>query len=193
MRDGHWGVSFRKPSSAAAEQRDCDPGPIGQARPQPEMAIEKAFAIAATPEVIWDALWSELTEDGTSYELQRTTWPSRLQIEVDLSGVQCLLTYTLTPMPEADFTEVSPASNPSASDTASTTSSPSATSNATTKCSSSPASPTSKPTSKAPPRPRKADPDGRTATSTLGALCRIAAGFIPQLACPPLPGPVARR
>ncbi len=76
------------------------------------MAIEKAFAIAATPEVIWDALWSELTEDGTSYELQRTTWPSRLQIEVDLSGVQCLLTYTLTPMPEAGFTEVSASLEP---------------------------------------------------------------------------------
>jgi hypothetical protein len=77
------------------------------------LGIEKAFAIEATPEVIWDALWSDLTTgDDAEYELQGTTWPTRLQIQVDMSGVDCLLTYTLTPMQKSGVTEVSASLEP---------------------------------------------------------------------------------
>ncbi len=77
------------------------------------MSIEKAFAIQAAPETIRDALWADLTEgDESLYQLEGSAWPSRLQIKVDMSGVLCLLTYTLTPMPEAGSTEVAASLEP---------------------------------------------------------------------------------
>jgi hypothetical protein len=77
------------------------------------MSIEKAFAIEAPPEVIWDALWSDLSEgDESAYQLEGSTWPTRLQLNVDMSGVRCLLTYTLTPMPDSASTEVAAALEP---------------------------------------------------------------------------------
>ena len=71
------------------------------------MSIEKAFAIQASPEKIWDALWSDLHQgDESQYKLLASTWPSKIQLQVDMSGMPCLLTYTLTPMREEGFTEV---------------------------------------------------------------------------------------
>ena len=70
------------------------------------MPIEKAFAIDATPAAIWEALWADLAEgDESRYNLEGSTWPHRLQLHVDMSGVPCDLTYTLTPMPDGQ-TEV---------------------------------------------------------------------------------------
>ena len=72
------------------------------------MTIEKAFAIEASPEVIWDALWQELAEgDDTRFRLERSNRPDRLELEVNLSGVVCALTYTLTRMDDRGYTEVS--------------------------------------------------------------------------------------
>lgn len=77
------------------------------------MSIEKAFAIQASPETIWDALWTDLREgDEALYQLEGSTWPSRLQLKVDMAGMPCLLTYTLSPMQEAGFTEVAAALEP---------------------------------------------------------------------------------
>jgi hypothetical protein len=60
------------------------------------MSIEKAFAIEGTPEAIWDALWADLAEgDESAYNLEGSTWPRVLQLKVDMSGVLCLLTYTI--------------------------------------------------------------------------------------------------
>ena len=68
--------------------------------------IEKAFAIQASPEVIWDALWAELGRgDESRFHLERSTWPSHLELQVDLSGVACNLRYTLTRREEG-YTEV---------------------------------------------------------------------------------------
>jgi hypothetical protein len=70
------------------------------------MSIEKAFAIEAPPEAIWDALWADLAEgDESRFRLEGSTWPARLELEVDLSGVMCNITYTLTR--REGYTEVS--------------------------------------------------------------------------------------
>ena len=72
-----------------------------------DLTIEKAFAIEASPEAIWDALWADLTQgDESRYHLQGSTRPSKLQIEVEMSGVRCELTYTITPMEQQGQTEV---------------------------------------------------------------------------------------
>jgi hypothetical protein len=58
------------------------------------MAIEKVFAIRATPEAIWDALWADLGEgESGSYVLEGSTWPSRLELQVVLGGIRCRLVY----------------------------------------------------------------------------------------------------
>ncbi len=75
--------------------------------------IEKAFAINAPPETIWDALWSELAEgDESRYSLESSSRPKRLQVKVDMSGMPCLLTYTLTARPDNGDTEVAAALEP---------------------------------------------------------------------------------
>ena len=72
------------------------------------MSIEKAFAIQANPETIWDALWADLGQgDESLYHLEGSSWPTKLELEVNLSGVRCLLAYTLSPMEQAGSTEVS--------------------------------------------------------------------------------------
>ena len=71
------------------------------------MTIEKAFAIEAPPEAIWEALWADLAEgDESRFHVEGSTWPKRLELDVDLAGMRCNLTYTLTPMEQAGFTEV---------------------------------------------------------------------------------------
>jgi hypothetical protein len=71
------------------------------------MTIEKAFAIDATPEAIWEALWADLAEgDESRYRVEGSSWPRRLSLDVDLSGVRCNLTYVLTPMDQPGMTEV---------------------------------------------------------------------------------------
>jgi hypothetical protein len=77
------------------------------------MSIEKAFAIQAPREAIWDALWSDLAAGDTSlYNLEGSTWPKQLQLKVDMSGMPCLLTYTLTPMSQDGLTEVAASLEP---------------------------------------------------------------------------------
>jgi hypothetical protein len=60
------------------------------------MAIEKVFAIEAPPEVIWDALWSDLQqgEDG-AYRLESSSRPSKLDVEVKMGQIRCLLQYRI--------------------------------------------------------------------------------------------------
>jgi hypothetical protein len=71
------------------------------------LSIEKAFAIEAPPEVIWEALWADLSQgDASLYELDGSAWPHRLELKVNLSGVRCALVYTLTPMEQPGMTEV---------------------------------------------------------------------------------------
>lgn len=77
------------------------------------MSIEKAFAVQASPEKIWDALWSDLNQgDESQYSLESSSWPHTLQLKVDMSGMPCLLTYTLRPMREEGFTEVAASLEP---------------------------------------------------------------------------------
>jgi hypothetical protein len=77
------------------------------------VSIEKAFAIEAPPEAIWDALWADLAKgDESLYELEGSSWPARFQIKVDMSGVLCLLTYTLRPMEQDGVTEVAASLEP---------------------------------------------------------------------------------
>jgi len=60
------------------------------------MAIEKAFAIDAEPAVIWDALWADLQAgDSTAYTLDSSSRPSKLDVEVNLGHIRCLLQYRI--------------------------------------------------------------------------------------------------
>jgi hypothetical protein len=78
-----------------------------------DLSIEKAFAIEGTPEAIWDALWADLAQgDESLYELEGSSWPTRFQLRVDMSGMPCLLTYTLRPMEPDGMTEVAAALEP---------------------------------------------------------------------------------
>ncbi len=60
------------------------------------MAIEKAFAIDAEPAVIWDALWGDLQAgDSAAYTLDSSSRPSKLDVEVKLGHIRCLLQYRI--------------------------------------------------------------------------------------------------
>src|SRR5688572_4457987 len=60
------------------------------------MAIEKAFAIDAEPAVIWDALWGDLQAgDSAAYTLDSSSRPSKLDVEVKLGPIRCLLQYRI--------------------------------------------------------------------------------------------------
>jgi hypothetical protein len=60
------------------------------------MAIEKAFAIEASPEAIWDALWSDLqTGETGAYTLDTSHRPNQLDLEVKLGHIRCLLQYRI--------------------------------------------------------------------------------------------------
>jgi hypothetical protein len=65
------------------------------------MAIEKAFAISATPAAIWDALWSDLGagEEGR-YSVEQSNWPNRFTLRLELAGLPCLLSYRIVPRAE---------------------------------------------------------------------------------------------
>ncbi len=63
------------------------------------MIIEKAFAIEAPPEAIWDALWQDLGEgDESLYQLEESSWPHSFTIRLHFGGMPCLLTYSIQPM-----------------------------------------------------------------------------------------------
>jgi len=60
------------------------------------MAIEKAFAVEASPEVIWDALWADLQQgDEGAYTLDSSSRPSKLDVGVKLGHIRCLLQYRI--------------------------------------------------------------------------------------------------
>lgn len=70
------------------------------------MTIEKAFAIAAEPQAIWEALWAELSHgDADRFSVEGSNWPNSLAVRVDLGGIPAEITYRLTW--RGDFTEVS--------------------------------------------------------------------------------------
>jgi hypothetical protein len=61
-------------------------------------AIERAFAINATPETIWDALWHDLSQgDEAAFTVETSTWPRTLSILVSLGGMPSRLVYSLEP------------------------------------------------------------------------------------------------
>jgi hypothetical protein len=75
------------------------------------VAIEKAFAIEATPEAIWDALWADLGEgDESLYTVEESTWPHSFTIRLDFAGMPSLLTYRIEP--KDTYCEVSAALTP---------------------------------------------------------------------------------
>jgi hypothetical protein len=58
--------------------------------------IEKAFAIEAEPSVIWDALWSELSEgEEGAFAVEESHRPHMLSVRVRLGGLPALLTYRI--------------------------------------------------------------------------------------------------
>jgi hypothetical protein len=65
------------------------------------MAIEKAFAINATPAAIWDALWSDLgAGEQCRYSVEQSNWPNRFTLRLDLAGLPCLLSYRIVQRPQ---------------------------------------------------------------------------------------------
>lgn len=70
------------------------------------MPIEKAFAIEAEPAAIWEALWSDLgAGDADRFSVERSSWPSLLEVRVELGGLPTLLVYRIEP--KEAYTEVS--------------------------------------------------------------------------------------
>ena len=69
-----------------------------------KMAIERAFAIHASPEVIFAALERDLREaamhEGDTFAILRQDPPRSIDLRVTIAGVACWLTYRLTPTPE---------------------------------------------------------------------------------------------
>ena len=69
------------------------------------MTIEKAFAINAEPDEIWQALWSDLSQgDPDAFDIEGTQWPRSISLRVKLGAVPVLLTYTIERQQE--YTEV---------------------------------------------------------------------------------------
>lgn len=65
------------------------------------MTIEKAFAITAPPQVIYDAIAGDLASasehEGDVFSIVRQEPPHRLDLQVTISGVPCALTYEIIP------------------------------------------------------------------------------------------------
>lgn len=63
------------------------------------MALEKAFAIKASPAEIWNALTGELeVADESDYTIERAVTNELLSLWVDLvGGVRAIITYRLIP------------------------------------------------------------------------------------------------
>lgn len=63
------------------------------------MTIEKAFAISAPPDAIYDALVSDLSSasqhEGDVFSVVRQDRPRRLDLRVTIGGVPCTLTYAI--------------------------------------------------------------------------------------------------
>ena len=72
------------------------------------MAIEKAFAIHASPYDIYAALERDLADagahGGSTFEVLRRDPGRSIDLRVTIAGVPCFLTYTLKP--KTDHTEV---------------------------------------------------------------------------------------
>ncbi len=63
--------------------------------------IERAFAINADPETIWDALWHDLSQGDTDiFDVESSAWPRNFSLLVSLGGMPCRLTYSIEPRPE---------------------------------------------------------------------------------------------
>lgn len=73
------------------------------------MAIEKAFAIKATPHNIYAAIERDLesagSHSGETFEVLHREPGQSIELRVTIGDVPCWLTYRLTPM--SDYTEVS--------------------------------------------------------------------------------------
>lgn len=69
------------------------------------MAIEKAFAIHATPDLIFAALERDLAgaefEGSDAFQVLSRDPPRTIALRVTIAGVPCWLTYTLTPSTQA--------------------------------------------------------------------------------------------
>ena len=65
------------------------------------MPIEKAFAIRAEPQVIYEAIERDLDladeHEGDMFAVLRRDPPRSLELRVTIGGVPCWLTYILTP------------------------------------------------------------------------------------------------
>jgi hypothetical protein len=62
------------------------------------MPITKVFAIEASQEAVWNALWSDLQSgDADAYSVLRSSWPSSFTVEVALAGLPTLLSYAIEP------------------------------------------------------------------------------------------------
>lgn len=59
--------------------------------------IEKAFAIDAEPDVVWEGLWSDLSQgDPALYEVEQAQRPRRLVLRLTLGGIPARLTYEIS-------------------------------------------------------------------------------------------------
>jgi hypothetical protein len=81
---------------------------LGNAAPQASSAreggcvsIEKAFAINAAPEAIFEAIERDLADaaehEGETYAVLRREPPRSISLRVTISGMPCWLTYDLEP------------------------------------------------------------------------------------------------
>ncbi len=68
--------------------------------------IEKVFTIDATPEAIWEALWSDVLQgQQDAFQVEEAHKPTDLVLSVDLGGMPSTLTYKIEP--RDDHCEVS--------------------------------------------------------------------------------------
>jgi hypothetical protein len=65
------------------------------------MPIEKAFAINATPSVIYDALERDIASagahEGETFEILERVPPRTMRLRVTIAGIPCRLTYRVQP------------------------------------------------------------------------------------------------